>query len=352
MKALTVSVLAVAFLLNHAVGGAYGIRTRESVPIGPFVGVADNEIGLTEWGAAQARALGIPAVRVFVWWEGQAEPSAEDLALVRGAQATGARVFVTVTGQVNPGAGVVVGGPTTPAQRATYAGFVRSLARQTGIRDVMVWNEPNFYGFWRAKPNPVAYGKLLAAAYDALRPLGVRVWAFSTSRTRGVSAMIEGVARWYRTSGRKAPLFDGVSHHPYPLPGEPWDARHVGGQYLVGDTDRLLALLDRSFGGNPRFPVVYGELGLATDGDATYVARVSVAEQARALAGIRDYLARFPRVIGIFNFELRDSDAFRTGLFDARGNAKPAALQLFPGRPVFAPAPAQAPAGPVPIVGL
>lgn len=323
----------------------------------PFVGIADNEVA-TEWGQKQIRALGVPAVRVYVWWRGQAEPDPGDVELVERAQATGARVFVTVTGHVT--GDPLVGGPRTATERAAYAAFVASLARRTGVRDVMVWNEPNFFGFWRSRPDPVDYGKLLAAAYDALHPLGVRVWAFSTCRTKGVVRMVRGVAAWYRASGRRAPLFDGVSHHPYALPGEPW-ASGPGGPFLVGDTPRLLALYDDAFRNTGQcrrrcsFPVVYGELGWATGGDAPYVARVGVDEQVALLARARSFLARFPRVIGFFNFELRDGNEFATGLFYPDGTPKPAAHALFAGQPDVSsdlPAPVPVSDMPLPIIGL
>lgn len=354
--------------LNHAAKGAYGIRTRVSIPdlesllagssyrawivpaaaasallivpqslAAPWVGVSDNEIGETRWSNDQVRQLGIPAVRVFVWWDGEESPDAGDLSLVMRAMSTGARVFAVVT-QPHNGSRT----PTTQGLRARYAEYAARLVNQTGVRDVMVWNEPNLGDFWGGDPNPVLYGKLLARTYDRLAPLGVRTWAFSTSREHHVKALIQGVGAWYRKSKRTRPLFYGVSHHPYPFSGETWDTDHAGtGKYALGDTARLIGLYNRTFARTPQcrrrcaFPLVYGETGWAT-GTHPGVPVVSAGEQASALVSLRDYLARFPRVEGLFNFELRDSATWQTGLFYEDGRAKEAARLIF-GRDPLAP---------------
>lgn len=353
--------------LNHAARGAYGIRTRVCIPYdrlgctcrawtlplaaagallivpqtfaAPWVGVSDNEIGETRWSREQVRQLGIPAVRVFVWWDGEESPDAGDLSLVMNAMASGARVFAVVTQPHNASRT-----PTTQGLRARYAEYVARLVDQTGVRDVMVWNEPNRPGFWGGEPDPIIYGKLLARTYDRLAPMGVRTWAFETNRDHLVGRFIDGVGDWYRRSKRQRPLFTGVSHHPYPYPGEAWDTKHTGsGIYRLGDTGRLLALYNRVFRGTPQcpkrrcsFPLVYGELGWST-GDHPSVPVVTADEQAQALLAVRDYLARYPRVEGFFNFELRDSPGWQTGLFYESGAPKLAAYALFGREPLPAP---------------
>lgn len=311
----------------------------------PFIGVTDNEIGDTTWGNEQARRLGIRAVRVFVWYYGSDRPRREDIQLVTNAMDTRARVFVTVTQPFRDRSA-----PTTAAERIRYAHFVKRLARATGARDFMVWNEPNNEGFWGGRVNPRAYARLLARAYDALTPMSVRVWAFNTDRSSQTRAFVREVGRWYRSSGRQRPLFYGASHHPYPVPGEPWNARHPGTSlYTIGDTGRLLTLLSRTFQGTAQcldvcsFPIVYGEIGWAT-APMSGVPVVTTAEQARNLSSARRFLARYPRVRGLFNFELRDSAGWPTGLFDETGRAKDSVHVLFRRVPLAAPG------DPIPII--
>ena len=114
-------------------------------------------------------------------------------------------------------------------------------------------------GLWDAEPDPAEYERLLAATYDAITPLGVRVWGFGMERRVGTLAFISGVADAYRSSGRTAPLFYGVSHHPYPVAGEPWNVVHEGtSTFAVGDTLRLLDTLDGAFGPTPECPARTG----------------------------------------------------------------------------------------------
>lgn len=320
-------------------GALAALATGSSAVATPWVGVSDNEIGRTRWSNEQVRQLGIPAVRVFVWWDGEESPDGQDLSLVMHAMASGARVFAVVTQPHNGNRA-----PTTQGLRARYAEYVARLVDQTGVRDVMVWNEPNLPDFWGGRPDPVTYGKLLARTYDRLDGTGVRTWAFSTNRDHRVEELIDGVADWFRNSKRTRPLFYGVSHHPYPYPGEPWDATHPGtGVYLIGDTGRLLTLYQQAFRGTPQcsgsrcsFPLVFGELGWST-GQHPGVPAVTDADQAAALVGLRDWLGRYPRVEGFFNFELRDSYVWRTGLFYEDGRAKQAARALFQRDPLPAP---------------
>lgn len=69
-----------------------------------------------------------------------------------------------------------------PAARRAWKRFVRKVVRRYGregtftkredgpaVRQWQVWNEPNLYGFWRPKPNPRAYGKLLQISAEAIR---------------------------------------------------------------------------------------------------------------------------------------------------------------------------------------
>jgi hypothetical protein len=317
----------------------------------PLLGVTDNE-WTDGWARDVAKRMGLEAVRVFVFWDGEREPRPNQLALVHAAGSTGARVFVTVTQRYRDD--LVPRG----SLQDDYAVFVRSLAEQTGVRDVIVWNEPNLEGFWGGPIDPQTYASLLARTYDAVADLDVRIWAFALERSQHTIAFIDGVSAWVRESGRNAPIFYGVSHHPYPVAGDAWDARHDGtSTFTIGDTKQFLRTLDEAFAGTPvcprlvkkrcSFPLIYGEMGWATQ--AMHIGRVSADEQAANWRQAYEYLSRFARVHAVFNFELRDSDKWFTGLFTDSGVPKPLARFFGLSSAVIA---ATGPAPPIPGIPL
>jgi hypothetical protein len=129
----------------------------------------------------------------------------------------------------------VEAGLGTPAAFAEWAATV--ARRYPAVRQFIVGNEPNQPAFWRPQfgadgrnVSAAAFGRYLAAAYDALkavdpelRVVGVGLSPRGNDNPRARSNIstspvrfLTALGRWYRTSGRTLPLMDGLSFHPYP----------------------------------------------------------------------------------------------------------------------------------------
>ena len=119
-----------------------------------------------------------------------------------------------------------------------FASYVSAVAQvYPEVRQFVIGNEPNQPAFWRpqftragANASGPAFGRYLAAAYDALKGIdpGLEVVGIglsprgndkpkaksnvSTSPVRFLRAL----GAWYRASGRTRPLMDSFSFHPYP----------------------------------------------------------------------------------------------------------------------------------------
>jgi uncharacterized protein YkwD len=180
---------------------------------------------------------------------------------------SGLRVVLQVAGRSGAQA------PLTAAARDQYCEYVRSaIDRHSQIKDVVIWNEPNKTHFWRPQFNsdgssaaPAAYELLLARCYDVLHQFrsDVNVIGLSTA-PRGnddpkaksnvslsPGAFIRKVGAAYRASGRTAPVFDTVSHHPY---GEtsaerPWTVHRLSTAISEGDWAQLMQALWDGFNG-------------------------------------------------------------------------------------------------------
>ena len=123
----------------------------------------------------------------------------------------------------------------TPTLFASYVSAVSQTYPE--VRQFVIGNEPNQPAFWRpqftrsgANASGRAFGRYLAAAYDALKGIdpGLEVVGIglsprgndkpkaksnvSTSPVRFLRAL----GAWYRASGRTRPLMDSFSFHPYP----------------------------------------------------------------------------------------------------------------------------------------
>ena len=235
---------------------------------GMFVGVSDDSF---EWNAASMAAtandLGLRAVRVTLnWTPGQRALSAGDReALGRVvAGADGLRVVLAAFNQGYP--------PLDDGSRDAYCSYVAdAITRFPAINDVVIWNEPNLSGFWRpqfgppGQSAPEQYEALLARCYDvlhALRP-SINVIAPATSLwgndnpnafsniSHSPTTFIEDLGAAYRASGRSAPLFDTLGHHPYPASSSerPWVVHADPTIISLGDLGRLLSVMQEAFGG-------------------------------------------------------------------------------------------------------
>jgi hypothetical protein len=312
--------LAVAFLI--------AILTSAASP-GLAIGVADNNAFKPPdpRGVAAADDLGFSMVRVFVWYK----PGQTALTLVqkqRLAQALAAkrrsyRLLVSVTGKpVNPPDGWnSTKGITTATGREEYVRFLVNLVRTfPAVKDVSIWNEPNYPLFWSSRYKaPQRYAALLAASYDALHRHKVRIYGFELHPWREPVKWIRTVGSWMRATHRKRPLFDYVATHPYPRMNTevPWAHHSQPGVLSMGDVHRLRKLLRTAFRGTgqKRFPIAYTETGWTT---ASVAHRVTPALQAKRMAQALD-LAYCQRGVHAFiSFLLLDgNDYWQTGFFSA-----------------------------------
>jgi hypothetical protein len=215
-----------------------------------------------------------------------------------------------------------------------WAGMVAGLVQQWGITDFIVWNEPNTALYWSPQDAsaPAGYEALLAQCYDAIHEAdaSARVVGFALSpRSNGPSQtapipFILAVGKAYRASGRKAPIMDQMSIHPYPNPNSPTDGPDVGYKnpldYGVPNLARVKQAVWTAFNGTAQPTTLNGltfridELGWQTDTtglpqyfNSENVAVVSQAIQAAYVQeAVQKYFACDPTVTDVEWFLLVD----------------------------------------------
>ncbi len=160
-------------------------------------------------------------------------------------------------------------GLSSPAAFAAWLTVV--AARYPQVRQFSVMNEPNQPAFLRpqfgrARTNISAAtaGAYLAAAYDALKAvdssitvIGVGLSPRGNDDARAPSNIstspmrfLEALGRWYRASGRTAPLMDGFSFHPYPVKAtDPLGKSYVWPNAGFANLDRIKQALWDAFEG-------------------------------------------------------------------------------------------------------
>lgn len=230
----------------------------------------------------------------------------------------------------------------TARGRAAWAAFLRRLVRRYGprgrfwdgwkrarpIRRWQVWNEPNFPVFWRPRPSPKGYARLLRVSSRAIRREDPR----ATIVTAGVAPVEGGTLPWvflrrlFRFRGLGG-AFDVVGLHPY------------------GSTLRSVAYQVRQArlamrrGGYRDRPIRLTELGVASDG--AYPNPFDRGRRGQAGFVRRVYAALLAnrgkwRLGGIDWFAWQDLPAHDpycvfcqfAGLFDMAGRPKPAWRQF------------------------
>ncbi|MBA3380687.1 MAG: hypothetical protein H0T97_02300 [Actinobacteria bacterium] len=126
-------------------------------------------------------------------------------------------------------------GLATPSLFASYVSAVAQAYPE--VRQFVIGNEPNQPAFWRpqftragANTSGPAFGRYLAAAYDALKGIdpalevvGVGLSPRGNDKPKAKSNIstspvrfLRALGAWYRASGRTRPLMDSFSFHPYP----------------------------------------------------------------------------------------------------------------------------------------
>lgn len=246
----------------------------------------------------------------------------------------------------------------------TFASWVAALARRyPGVRQFVVGNEPNQSAFVRPQfgtdgRNEAAAtaGGYLAAAYDALKAVdpAIRVIGIGlsprgnddphapTNRSSSPIRFLEALGRWYRASGRTAPLMDGFSFHPYPARAtDPLAAGYAWPNAGFVDLGRVKQALWDAFHGTAQPTTVDGlklyldEVGwqVSTAGRPGYAGAENVpvtseATQAAIYGELVREAACDPDVAEVNVFGFRD-DALRTGfqagLYRADGTPRPSA---------------------------
>jgi hypothetical protein len=226
----------------------------------------------------------------------------------------------------------------TPTAERAWTSFLRRLVQRYGpngdfwqgraspmpIRRWQIWNEPNFVLFWRPRPSPRGYARLLRISSRAIReedPGAAIV-------TAGIAPVEAGMRPWgflrkmYEVRGVRRD-FDFVGLHPY--------APHVG---WVADQIRFIRdVMEEA--GDGRKPLLLTEIGVASAG--TYPNAFN-----KGLGGQASYLRQAFRLLlskrrawhiaGVDWFTWQDgleADPHCVfceygGLFDAAGTPKPA----------------------------
>ncbi len=245
-----------------------------------------------------------------------------------------------------------------------FAAWLTALAtRYPVVQQFSVMNEPNQPAFVRpqfardrANVSAATAGAYLAAAYDALKAVDPAITVIgvglsprgnddarapsniSTSPMRFLAAL----GRWYRASGRTAPLMDGFSFHPYPVKAtDPLRRSYVWPNAGFADLNRVKQALWDAFDGTPQ-PTTMGGLKLyldevgwqvGTESLAGYTGRENVPvtdepTQAAIYAQLVRAAACDTDIAEVNFFGFYDDprrSGFQAGLYHADGTARPSA---------------------------
>jgi hypothetical protein len=165
-----------------------------------------------------------------------------------------------------------------PARFCAWAAKVAATASTWGIHDYIVWNEPNTRLYWTPQKSAdgrdlaaPAYEALLARCYDSIHAadadatvvgMGLSPRA-STPESSEPLVFLRDVGAAYRASGRKAPIMDQLSIHPYPNPSKPTNPPDIGyeseDRFGVPDLDRVKQAVWDAFNGTRQPTTVSGK---------------------------------------------------------------------------------------------
>ena len=337
---------------------------------------ADLDLGVVDDGARGAEPdgflsrlsdLGLSEVRVTVAWDPAAPTTIreqEDIArMLPFAQARGIRVIIAID-LASPRA---VGNSAPAAGR--FAAFTAQVARTfPSVRDIIVGNEPNQTRFWQPQYNRngtpaacVAYERLLAASYDALKQadptinvIGVGLSPRGNDNPKATSNVSRSPVRClrdlgaaYRGSARRRPLMDELSFHPYPssnrdplLKGYQWPNAGVANLDRIKQAvwDAFRGTGQPTFGeGRPgrlkfRLDEVGWQVNVAPSAAHAYrgsenVPTTDEQTQAGIYGGLIAHLACDPTVRSVLFFGLIDEpvlERWQAALLRADGSPRPA----------------------------
>jgi glycosyl hydrolase family 42 (putative beta-galactosidase) len=330
-----------AFAVLAGLFGATSDAAVAKLPTGFFGVVPQGELSARDFDRMRGvvGTLRIPVV----WFEVEPRPGEYEFAkldeVVGKAADRGIRVLPFVYGSP----AWLTSHPSRPPQttasgRAAWSSFLGALVRRYGpggsfwsgggrlqpIRRWQIWNEPNFLLFWRPRPSPLGYSRLLRIAAGAIRredPGAVIVAAAVAPVDGGVLPWVY-LRRLYRVPGVKR-SFEVVGLNPYA-------SSLYSLEFQIVEARRAMAA-----GGDSRTPLEVTEFGVASEGDRISPMVKSPARQAAFLRRAYRLLVenrRRWRLSGAAWFTWRDGPGVdphcvfcqHAGLFDAADKPKPA----------------------------
>lgn len=216
----------------------------------------------------------VGTLRIPIYWP-RVEPRPGELdfttldATVSAAAAAGVRVLPFVYGTPAWLAADPARPPLSDAARPAWTRFLRALVHRYGprgqlwrgrgpgrmpIRQWQIWNEPNFLLFWRPRPSPAGYARLLRSSARAVRAAdsGAQVIAAGLAPVEGGMLPWVFLRKLYAVPGVRA-TFDLAAVHPY--------SSTLGGvTYQVRKARQVMAA-----GGDADKPLLVSELGVTSD---------------------------------------------------------------------------------------
>jgi hypothetical protein len=333
-----------AALAGLALAAAGGANTAAAASAGPGAGFFGVVPQASLSAAELSRMEGVVGtLRIPIYWF-QCEPAPGEYdfaaldAQVGAAAEHGIRVQPFVYGTptwLNRGGAHPPLGPRASAAWAKFlrvlvdrygsgGEFWRARARRAPIRLWQVWNEPNFVVFWKPKPDPAAYARLLRVSARAIRSADRRARVVLA----GVAPVSAGIKTWvflrrlFRRPGVRRD-FDLAALHPYSTSLFELD-------YQVRKVRQAMAEA-----GLGRLPLLVSEIGVASWGDYPSVFVAGPGGQADFLATAYARLLEMRRrwrIAGVDWFTWRDQrqiDRFCSfcqgaGLIGLDGKPKPA----------------------------
>lgn len=263
--------LAVLFVagLTLSLAGPAVAGARATVPRGFFGVVPQGPLATADFERMQGV---VGTLRIPIYWP-RVEPRPGELdfagldATITAAAESGVRVLPFVYGTPGWLAADPARPPLSAAARSDWVSFLRTLVRRYGpkgelwaahpapvpIRQWQVWNEPNFLLFWRPRPSPTGYARLLRASAGAIRRVdpGARIVAAGLAPVEGGMLPWTFLRKLYEVPGVRGTI-DLVALHPY--------SSTLGGMtYQIRKARQVLVAA-----GDGRKPLLISELGVAS----------------------------------------------------------------------------------------
>ncbi len=313
---------------------------RATAPRGFFGVVPQGSLAAADFKRMQGV---VGTLRIPIYWP-QVEPRRGELnfasldAIVTAAAGSGVRVLPFVYGTPGWLAADPARPPLSATARSAWAHFLRVLVRRYGtegtlwgggsaplaIRQWQIWNEPNFLLFWRPRPSPSGYARLLRTSARAVRAVDGKAQVVAA----GLAPVEGGMLPWtflrklYRVPGVRG-TFDLAAVHPY--------SPTLGGvAYQVRKARQVMAAA-----GDGRKPLLISELGVASDSLLPTAFNWGLSGQGSFLRRAYRLLLRARgrwHIAGVDWYAWRDMSApdphcvfcEYAGLFDPSGRSKPA----------------------------